>query len=774
MEEVNNLIKQIQTKIINKGEITWEEDILKLVLNIKNVEIEVINERFSFFQKVLEIIIQYGFVETNYDEEKLFYLIKFFLEFKDKEILSFIQSKYLSFIISTLFKIIENSNKITNTTELNENSTPQNFVTTNESYQKVLNQIFNETAEYFIFQALIKIKSDKKISKKMKSKCGVYLNFTLYRPNGVFSLLNLFSLIEEDTNHFRMLSVFIQNNENHYKNIFPQLIKILRFGKNAVVKRNAILCIGKLIEENVDLSKIYFIEDVLKPLISKSQDENEITQSIEEIHQIISGNPLIYQIYDSLDFIIPQIFQLYCFVCQTVYNVKHSCEEIVSNYFKYCHNPLNVIKKLIFFREDAYVFKSGESGGVIIEKVSKNERNYLWEGECIVNILKLTKNDNIAGDLFLFLISKLSVIKKQEEISEDNVLMLNLIQLMIEQLKIQILKNAHHTIQLVKYLLLADEEDEDSITMGLAILTTLISGGISIEKEEEGDLFELLDIVERFCQSNEVQISEMASNLVLSIKHYKKHDNPLINILKDLKDPIIAIRSFGIYKLRKLIELKDPIIQENFTDIVNLFESQLKHEDTYVYLGAIQAFIALGDKYPNQILPILTKYYCDKNYKERLKIGEVLLKIAQKSGEILFKYAHFYVDTFLECSREENEIVRASSLSNIAMFCQVIRFGIHPYINQIFDFTIQLIQTEKSIIVKRSCLQVFSKLIHCIDEEIFHEIDMKKLVQILKNIQYFDKSLEIVENSKILLNEIEEFARNFLGTEEPKSTLKFL
>jgi len=117
--------------------------------------------------------------------------------------------------------------------------------------------------------------------------------------------------------------------------------------------------------------------------------------------------------------VIPQIFQLYCFVCQTVYNVKNSCEEIISNYFKYCQNPLNIIKKLIFFKQDAFVFKSGESGGVIIEKVSKDERNYLWEGECIVNILKLTKNDNIAGDLFLFLISKLNVIKKEENFSEE-------------------------------------------------------------------------------------------------------------------------------------------------------------------------------------------------------------------------------------------------------------------------------------------------------------------------------------------------------------------
>jgi hypothetical protein len=99
--------------------------------------------------------------------------------------------------------------------------------------------------------------------------------------------------------------------------------------------------------------------------------------------------------------------------------VKHACEEIMSNYFKYCQNPVNVIKKLIFFNEDAFVFKGGESGGVVIEKVSKKDRDYIWEGECIVNILQFTKNETIAGDLFLYLISEFTNLKKEENFSEE-------------------------------------------------------------------------------------------------------------------------------------------------------------------------------------------------------------------------------------------------------------------------------------------------------------------------------------------------------------------
>jgi CRISPR/Cas system CSM-associated protein Csm2 small subunit len=99
-----------------------------------------------------------------------------------------------------------------------------------------------------------------------------------------------------------MVNVFLQNNQNHFRRVFPQLLKIFKYSKEIKVKRNAIQCIGKLIELNVAYSKIYFIEKILEPLINQSQDENKITECIEDLHQIIMGNPLIYQLYDSLNF----------------------------------------------------------------------------------------------------------------------------------------------------------------------------------------------------------------------------------------------------------------------------------------------------------------------------------------------------------------------------------------------------------------------------------------------------------------------------------------
>jgi hypothetical protein len=60
------------------------------------------------------------------------------------------------------------------------------------------------------------------------------------------------------------------------------------------------------------------------------------------------------------------------------------------------------------------------------------------------------------------------------------------------------------------------------------------------------------------------------------------------------------------------------------------------------------------------------------------------------------------------------------------------------------------------------------------DESIFETIDLKRLVQILKNLEYYEASFEIKENANIVLNQIQEYSRSILFVSEPQSTLKFL
>ena len=58
---------------------------------------------------------------------------------------------------------------------------------------------------------------------------------------------------------------------------------------------------------------------------------------------------------------------------------------------------------------------------------------------------------------------------------------------------------------------------------------------------------------------------------------------------------------------------------------------------SYIYLNAIAGLTALGDIFPDKIIPVLTTQIDQKQRKLelRLKIHEALLKIAQRCGETL-------------------------------------------------------------------------------------------------------------------------------------------
>lgn len=57
----------------------------------------------------------------------------------------------------------------------------------------------------------------------------------------------------------------------------------------------------------------------------------------------------------------------------------------------------------------------------------------------------------------------------------------------------------------------------------------------------------------------------------------------------------------------------------------------------YIYYGAINGLMALGDVYPKEIIPILAKQSADTSrpVEQRLKVNEALLKVSQRCGETL-------------------------------------------------------------------------------------------------------------------------------------------
>lgn len=67
----------------------------------------------------------------------------------------------------------------------------------------------------------------------------------------------------------------------------------------------------------------------------------------------------------------------------------------------------------------------------------------------------------------------------------------------------------------------------------------------------------------------------------------------------------------------------------------------------------------------------------------RLKLVEALVKVTQDCGKMLPKYSQLLISTLLSGVHDPEALVRASSLSNLADVCRLLRFSIGPIIQEV-------------------------------------------------------------------------------------------
>lgn len=179
--------------------------------------------------------------------------------------------------------------------------------------------------------------------------------------------------------------------------------------------------------------------------------------------------------------------------------------------------------------------------------------------------------------------------------------------------------------------------------------------------------------------------------------------------------------------------------------------------DSYVYLAAVQGLAALADALPGWCIPRLVGVFTAASagggsaaraaatlpLSQRLKIGEAVLLSARRCGEAMPKYAHFYVNAFVVAARErslpsgggdggafdeeKNSVApggaaaaagsgggeigtakgppssleskeryhfRASCLSNLAEVCQLLRWSLGRFSQDVVDLGVGVLSME--------------------------------------------------------------------------------
>ena len=89
----------------------------------------------------------------------------------------------------------------------------------------------------------------------------------------------------------------------------------------------------------------------------------------------------------------------------------------------------------------------------------------------------------------------------------------------------------------------------------------------------------------------------------------------------------------------------------NLPAIREICLKNLKFDDSYVYLAAVNALIAIADQNPTEALSsLIAEYQANSKHldtESRMKIGEVLTKSIRNYNELVPKYAPTLINVFL-------------------------------------------------------------------------------------------------------------------------------
>lgn len=371
-----------------------------------------------------------------------------------------------------------------------------------------------------------------------------------------------------------------------------------------------------------------------------------------------------------------------------------------------------------------------------------------------IDLLKQVPKEKraILGDIFLVLLQKLIEMKHQglnslesmivdfdKGLSLDSALegnlsssqspffLLHVLMLMMEDLGNDIIKNTVQICLFIQHLFtsnLLSDDDESIYTLLFMILDLMIEFDTFLKEEADVLLTDLIPSIQVIKDLTQVEaIQQHALKTLTLIQEYMKNKRSEVcstptaidRILKDIQSPLLPIRAGGLIQLRALLLNKDEESLKRFDGLLDLFVHHLKHsnEESVIYLSAIEGLSIMADIDFDRVYPYLKEELqrVSNNVEYRLTIGESLVKISRRLGELLPKYSDELIPLFLGLVHDEDKMIRASSLSNLSDIFEILSFGIGKHIEQVMEMVFNIMSIEKDFYVRRAALHMVTSVI---------------------------------------------------------------
>ncbi|XP_066493366.1 transport and Golgi organization protein 6 homolog [Tiliqua scincoides] len=246
----------------------------------------------------------------------------------------------------------------------------------------------------------------------------------------------------------------------------------------------------------------------------------------------------------------------------------------------------------------------------------------------------------------------------------------------------------------------------------------------------------------------------------------------LQELLLSAYDPDIPARAATLRTLSHLIEQRDPAALAVQKKLLEVFVENLEHEDSFVYLSAIQGVALLSDTFPEQVLPSLLDQYGSpqpatrrvQTVETRMKVGEALMRTTRALGDMVFPHRDDLIHAFLRGARDPDSTLRASSLSNLGELCQILHFQLSAVVHEVASCLTAVAKTDPEAEVRRAAIHVVVLLLRGLSEkatEVLQDV-LLDLYRLLKSVVLSEQDEVTVLHAQLALEELDGIMRDFL------------
>ncbi|KAJ8281215.1 hypothetical protein GJAV_G00064910 [Gymnothorax javanicus] len=235
----------------------------------------------------------------------------------------------------------------------------------------------------------------------------------------------------------------------------------------------------------------------------------------------------------------------------------------------------------------------------------------------------------------------------------------------------------------------------------------------------------------------------------------------------------VPTRAVALRSLTRALQERSPEALQGQDRVLTLFLENLNHEDSFVYLSAIQGLAVLADSSPEAVLQrLLVEFqggatgHTPKTHsvETRLKVGEVLMRASRALGDLAPHHGRPLIGVFLRGARDPDPTIRASSLSNLGELCQRMDFSLGALTQELNACLTALIKTEREVEVRRAAVHVIALLLRGLSDKTTQVLGdvLLDLYRALKSVVRTDSDDVTVLHAQLALEELDDVMKKFL------------